>query len=660
MKKYLKSLPERFDAAIAGSTGVLIVWLAVAVVLSTAMFLAVAVLCDFSIFGSVAGESILGKMQGVVYHLLDLNDLYKQQSGVGVKIFTVVVTFVGMVLLNGMLITTISNIVSRRVADINEGRVSYRAISDHYVIIGYSRTAICVIDDIFRRYDRHYREQEGRRAVRRLPKILLMTGSDVQRVRSEIYSHTPKHVEKRIFIYSGNIESAEHLERLNIHSAREIFVLGDIDQYGRDSKNLAALKRLALLRGPMAKRKDGRAVRVNVQFDRTPSYSNIQRLDVPHEYLAFPGEARQNLYFRPFNFYENWSRLLWSYYAMEGYAPLDFEPLRSDRHVHLVIVGFNRMGLALLLEALRICHYPNYDGTSATKTRLTVIDRDMDTLLPSFRARYPWVEHQIEDIELEFVAADVEQGAVRKKIAEAAADYHALLTIAVALHDPDESLAVALNLPEEVYRSESKVLVRQELLHGLGEVLDCDEARHRNVRVFGMLTEGVSDELLDDTIPMFINHNYERLCRGEGLQCVDTECVLSNEAYESWVMLSENRRYANRYQVDAFGGYKRTLEQCGVSRAEDVGSMSAEVLASLARAEHRRWIAERSVSGWRAVREGETRDNVYHLHDMIVPYERLTEQEQRKDEQVIRNVLALDVLFRMRAFETCRNKKKKS
>lgn len=648
MKRFFKSLPERFDAAIAGSTGVLIVWLAVAVALSAVMFLGISLLFDFSIFGSSADEDVWSRMQGVIYHLFDLEDLYMRQSGAGIKLFTIAVTFVGMVLLNGMLITTISNIVSRRVADINEGRVRYRALADHYVIIGYSRTAICLIDDIFSRYDAHYRENDGRHSVRHLPKIVIMTGSDVAKVRSEIYSHTPLFVERRIFIYSGNIESMEHLERLNIHTAREVFVLGDVEQYGRDSKNLASLASLAVLRGAMARRKEGDVLRVNVQFDRMPSYSNIQMLAIPHEYLSYPGERCHNLYFRPFNFYENWARLLWSDYAMEGYAPLDFCPMVGARHVHLFIIGFNRMGLALLLESLRLCHYTNYDGTPETRTRITVVDRQMAELLPSFRARYPYIDEQIEDVQVEFVAADADDERVRAMLDEAARDENELLTVAVALHDPDTSLATALNLPEEVYRSESKVLVRQELQRGLGEVLDRDTARHRNVKVFGMLTAGVSGGLLDDERPIFINHNYEKMCRLDGFDAASTPYASDDErrkAHESWIALSESARWANRYQTDAFGGYKRALQHyrstCGIATAQ----IPEPLYEALAEAEHRRWVAERTVAGWRAAREGEGRDNTFRVHDMIVPYAQLSDEERAKDRAVVGNVEHIERLF---------------
>ena len=68
---------------------------------------------------------------------------------------------------------------------------------------------------------------------------------------------------------------------------------------------------------------------------------------------------KETTYLRPFNFYENWARLLWGTYQLDGYQTLDRgmmveanpngETVMSDKHVHLVIAGFSDMGVALLL-----------------------------------------------------------------------------------------------------------------------------------------------------------------------------------------------------------------------------------------------------------------------------------------------------------------------
>ena len=143
--------------------------------------------------------------------------------------------------------------------------------------------------------------------------------------------------------------------------------------------------------------------------------------------VLYTNASKPNLYYRPFNFYELWSRRLWGLYRDEktrmsgDYDLLDFvrtdESLStfasrsSDYYVHLVIVGFNRMGRALLLEALRVCHYANYDDSKTpeqrVKTRITVVDRYMDKLKDTFEAQFPNIGTQIYDIDVDYVNDDI-------------------------------------------------------------------------------------------------------------------------------------------------------------------------------------------------------------------------------------------------------------
>lgn len=668
MKRFFRTLPERIDRAISGGVWVQVGWFAVTIVTILALFVAIALVIDQPILDHTDAWH---KIQGVVYHFFDPGNLPEEsEQTVWIQLFTMAVAFFGMVFLSGLLITTFSNIIERRVDNVERGRVVYGGIRDHYVVIGYGEVTICLIEDIFKRHCPGFRtvpKSGRRRMIAALPRIVVLTSCDIASVRAEINSQLPVWVEKRIFLYSGNIESTEHLGGLNIDAAREVYILGDTNEYGRDSKNLACVKHIAQLRGSVTK--PGRELlTVNVQFDRMPSYSNIQKLSIPADYITCPGDTAPNIYFRPFNFFENWARLLWSYCASEGYSPLDFEPLTGRKHVHLVIVGFNRMGRALLLEALRICHYPNFDAAdAATKTRITVIDKEMDTQLSTFLSQYPYVGSQITDIEVEYLNHFVEDDEVRSLIDAAARDDDALLTVAVCLKDPDLSLATGLNLPESVYylperiegdrkkisrnSMRTRVLIRQELQHGLGEILDKDEERFRNVKIFGMLTDGISHRLLDDRIPMFVNHNYDLLQDSTSLRekyLAGTIDPNPPKAALTWAALSENMRWANRYQVDMFGSYLRILRQHGITDIEQIGTMDTDLLELLAETEHRRWMAERTVSGWRQIDAsiGEKRMDKFQHHDLIVIFDKIDDDADiEKDRTVIRNVLVLDRLF---------------
>ena len=63
--------------------------------------------------------------------------------------------------------------------------------------------------------------------------------------------------------------------------------------------------------------------------------------------------------------------------------------------------------------------------------------------------------------------------------------------------------------------------------------------------------------------------------------------------------------------------------------------------------EHYRWMAERTLSGWRQAKEGETRDDGNRIHTALMPYDILPEGEREKDRNSVRNMaifLALEGL----------------
>lgn len=598
-----------------------------------------------------------GKARGVIYHFLDPGYLNDDETPT-VQFFMLLVSLTGMVLLGGLLITTLSNIVERRVANVERGLVTYPGICDHYVIIGYGEITVCLLLNIFR-HESERLSQNGNPDSGRLPKIILLTDQDIPTVRARIQSQLAPELERKVILYAGNIESREHIAKLNIDTAREVYILGECEEYGRDSKNLECVRIIRELRGASKK-----PLTVNVQFDRPASYSVIQKLTLPDDFIA-AGDGRNVVYFRPFNFYENWARLLWGHYKIAEYADLDFERLDGDgRHVHLFIVGFNRMGRALLLEALRLCHYPNYDErTGANKTRITVIDKAMDDLLPQFGSQYPYLE-QIGDVSIEYVNGRVEDTSVRNRIIAAATDARELVTIAVCLKDPDLSLATGLSLPEQTYYTISRepggcmaanndnvrVLIRQELQQGLGQILEADKRKYKHVKVFGMLTDGVGRHLLDDSAAMWVNAYYDlKYAPKEDsskrpiydayrkyLENNDLEgtCILDlagmhehrseaeSTARRLWYLTSEDFRFSNRYQTEMYGIYQRYAGN-----------------SALPKMEHRRWCADRSIIGYRNTCAEQLKDiECFKLHWHIVPFKDLPPKEKNKDMDVVENM----------------------
>jgi len=94
-----------------------------------------------------------------------------------------------------------------------------------------------------------------------------------------------------------------------------------------------------------------------------------------------------------------------------------------------------------------------------------------------------------------------------------------------------------------------------------------------------------------------------------------------------WEELSDGMRQSNRSQADHVPIKRRTL---GISGAP-------ATIEALAEAEHRRWMADRVVAGWRYAAK---REDGKRLHPSIRPYADLSTEEKDKDRNTVTAVAA--------------------
>lgn len=571
------------------------------------------------------------------------------QQGTGNRLTVIIISLLGSILLGGVLISTISNIIERRVEAVRTGKAYYRSIKNHFIIIGCSNIVVSLIKEL------HKEDPEAA--------IVVMSCQESERVRHNLQASLDKDEERHVYIYFGNIESIDELKRLNIDRAKEVYILGEEGDYGRDAKNIQCVHSVSILKGPA---EEGKELPVYTQFDRLSSYSVIQKLNT----LSNAHDGSTNIYFRPFNIHENWARRLWSIYSYDNDSPydrLDYDTIRllpdgdvrnKDRFVHLVIIGFGGMGQALLLEAIRICHYANYDDTqesgSRIRTQITVIDGNIDTLQQHFTAMFPNLGAQVDDIQITYRHDNTCSPSVRESLKQWCCDPRQMLTVAVCISDPDESITIGLNLPREVYQSDARVLIRQEIQTDMGLAIHTDNGRYRNVKIFGMLDQGISKHMLLDEIPSYINQEYEKngyikeLYRLHILHELSELQKKKATARKSWINLNENMRWANRYQIDAYRTFIHTLGYDIVQSSDNKVSvvspekfsedLTDDKLLVLMRMEKHRWNAERTLEGWRY---GDTRDNTHRIHDKLIPFHDTPYEERLKDKQVITNLAYL-------------------
>lgn len=622
--------------------------------------LAVIVIIVFSLMCVVVPE---GSNMHHTFYLFGINPVEKSDSQL--KITSLIVGIIGIIIFNGLLITAFSSGVERYVERIRDGRKRFW-MRNHYVMIGYNHYSSSIIERIL-----------GKNTNTRL---VVLTSKNVENVRSKIRASLPEEIDNRVIIYSGDGNTEKHVSKLNLERALGVYVMVEGNEWENQyTQSMTLLKEINNYISAHQTVNSESLLPVNLFINDPSAFNLVQCLNLPIDYLGCRTDDnsiyKQNIDLHIFNFYENWARLLWSYTGRkknEGYYydSLDFEPIEgTNKYVHLIIVGFNSMGRALLQEALRICHYPNYDeDTCKNKSIITIIDPEADTLKDQWISQYPFF-NQIRDVSVEFVASTCESEDVRKLLRDWSCDERQLLTIAICLSDPDAAMSMAFSLPEELFfhynnltlepkdinepdkkqkvinnPTRVRVLIRQNVKKSISDIISFNGIKYKNVRLFGTYLNGFDEALLNDDLSICVNgiyldESYSKLLLDEVEGKKSIMAIPYDSKYNEWKQnwldykkTPETNKMSTRYQIDHYRILLPILERAKLLNENEYKSL----IDLLACAEHRRWIAERSLVGWRQVKEGEKRIDSLKIHTCIVPHSKLQKDDLVKDRNVVK------------------------
>ena len=556
-----------------------------------------------------------------------------------------IIGVVGMILVNGLLLLVVTSGVQRWVERIRGGQKTYKWITNHYVMIGFDHhQSINIINNM---------------SIDKDNRLVILTKKDPEAVRARLQASIKDYETLRsIIIYAGG---RERIKTLNLQYAKEVFILVEGSEWESQYTRSMNILREVALQSQQPKEK----LKTNILISDIKAYNMIERLNIP----KFEGIERLDVH--PFNLYDNWARLLWSYNSKKKtdgndfYDQLDFEPIENtNKHVHLVIVAFNSMGRALWQEAVRIAHYPNFvendpsDGLSKNKTIITVVDPNSKAIEQEINVEYPNLASQIADIEFQFREGRIEDEDVRNDLVRWAADKNEMLTVAICHSEPDTALSMALSLPQALFYtydelrfkpnektiddnlSRTRILVRQSIKTSVNELTSNYNNLYKNLKFFGNYSEAYNPELMDDDIAICVNGIYS----GKGKDGTDLNAsfydisklseIDINEHFGYWekcwkTSTTEQSKLSNRYQIDH---YRTTLP---------ILRRNPNIMEQMAQAEHHRWIAERTLAGWKQKKDGEMRVNELKIHTDIVPYHNLDEQEKTKDKNVVNFAIKL-------------------
>lgn len=578
----------------------------------------------------------------------------------------------GTILFSGFIISIITTVINQKVDSIKEGHFHFK-LKNHVVIIGYDTIVPSILSELLNNKD--YSKT----------KFILQTSSSVEEIRNDLLSKLSKEKMKRVILVHAPRLSVEELKLLYTTSAKEIFIVGERKLSDHDAENMYTFETLVEIHSESC---STTKIPLTIWFENEASYAALQLNDICNDW-------KQYFDFRPYNFYKRWAnRLLTNSDYGKGtkridYPELDHEGIayQSNKHVHLIIVGMNRMGIALAKETAHMMHFPNFnEETGDNRTRITFIDDHADREMNFFIGRHAgyfdiaptkyadlsecnfreWSEedkcNNFLDIQFEFIKGRVESKYVRDWITKQLDDKDAIITIAFCVHNPSQNFGMAMYLPEEVYtrgRNDVQnpwavvdpdqvvnIFVRQEktgaLIKTFGDAAksgNADNKKYANLHPFGMIDDSFS--VKDDSNKRAMAFNYIYKFYFDNKQTLPSTLPEDDSLKELWKSLSTSHKWSNLYLVDSI---EFKLRSIGLDKesAKSV-TFSKEQIERMAYTEHSRWNMEKLLMGYRALGENERgkgldmkslKDKMF-VHHLIKPYADLTEGEKGLDRNFI-------------------------
>ena len=371
------------------------------------------------------------------------------------------------------------------------------------------------------------------------------------------------------------------------------------------------------------------------KLPRLPCYVHIVDLELRALFKKHKTFEARDKYVNStmFNVFENSARLLFRSHFLDYGVPITDEGDR--RQAHLVLFGFGELGESVALQAVQLTHFPN-----EKKLRLTVIDNEATRKHKRFQIRYE-AFHKLCDAR--FIESDAERPAVFRLVEEWSADSESIVTFVVALDNDSHSLSLGLSLLSRVRQHGCRIFVRASSDAGLAELFSDakkESGLKSEIYSFGKIEEACSvdvvvGESLNRSAEMIHAHFAEKRTK-EGRR-------LNDPSLMPWKELDPDLKESNwlqaehiRFKVRAIGCNVALLADCpSADRLDHIGERDIE---KLARIEHRRWIAERLLGGWKL---GERKISEQRIHPDLKPWKELTEGVKKYDVEAVQEIPGL-------------------
>lgn len=593
------------------------------------------------------------------YLLIDtnaLNNVYMRVNSTWTLLFSVMVYIVGAVIFSGMLISIVSNWVTRRVENFRNGLTHY-LVSGHTVILGYDDMIPSILEHVF--------------AKNPQKDVLIMSSIKAETIREKITRTASSRFLPKIVINYGHRTSKESLKNIHLENAEEIFIVGNRTLPFHDAMNMECLQAVEDYFNIIKRDHSQSSLpqKITCVFEDFDTFEAFKSTDV------FEDFNKMGIIITPYNFYSGWANLVfvsgqykkgenvYAYPLLEGNGIGD-----TDNHrVHLIFVGISTFSVSFAMEAAHLLHFPNFLRDEQMKTDITFIDINADTEMNLFLTRnrhffeiqgcrYMNLSEQDEadwkiippthfsgedadflDIRFNFVKGDIFSPIVQKRICEWAEDDTQLPNIFLAMSDQRKNFAIGMNLPDVIYQQQIPVFIRQDRSDNFVTNLRIaslkKSRRYAHIYPFGMTDIDFQPDEKTLTRAQLINYLYATAYfevmtfkSVQELEQIKKESILE-DAYDKWLKLSVALRWSNIYCASTIPYKMRALRKMrGLDIndcSHDQDEITYEEASMLGEMEHNRWNVEKLLLGFRKPKSGENHDKKNFIHSDIRPFSQL-------------------------------------
>lgn len=318
---------------------------------------------------------------------------------------------------------------------------------------------------------------------------------------------------------------------------------------------------------------------------------------------------------------------------LEQYPPFEQNGVECDKVPHVVIIGLGRFGQDVLLRIAK--KWKAHNLQTRCRCRLTVLDKDAERKTRALIIEYPKLETVCEIVPRIW---DIKSGEFEENCF--LSDDQGITDVSgvyVCLSDQSLGLRAALSIHQRLRGTNTPIVVRMSDSRGMSALLERKrgtDSQFRSIRPFNLIENTCQTSLLygvtTEILAQAVHSNYV-----EGLRAALTNPGDQPNALP-WEKLPEVFKESSRRQADHIG-VKLDAVGCSLAPLRDWDGDSEsfrftpEEVEKLAKMEHQRWWDERLTGGWKLG----PRDDKRKRHPCLVPWERLSKEDQDKDRQAV-------------------------